>query len=40
MKLIGAQLCDLDKNKVVLINAEGKKHAIAVGLTLMSTDEM
>ena len=33
-------MCDLNKNEAVLIMAEGKKHVLAVGKTLMSTDEM
>ena len=33
-------MCDVGKNQVVLIMANGKTHALAVGKTLMSTEEM
>ncbi|KAL5967901.1 Beta-14-galactosyltransferase 7 [Taenia solium] len=36
----GAKLCDVPANTVVAIMAEGKKHAVAVGVTTMSTNEM
>ena len=36
----GAKLCNVPKDTVVAVMAEGKKHAIAVGITTMSTDEM
>ncbi|KAL5111885.1 hypothetical protein TcWFU_004026 [Taenia crassiceps] len=36
----GAKLCDVPANTVVAIMAEGKEHAVAVGVTTMSTNEM
>nr|CUU97943.1 hypothetical transcript [Hymenolepis microstoma] len=36
----GAKLCKVPENTVVAIMAEGKEHAVAVGITIMSTDEM
>uniref|UniRef100_A0A0R3T2D9 PUA domain-containing protein n=1 Tax=Rodentolepis nana TaxID=102285 RepID=A0A0R3T2D9_RODNA len=36
----GAKLCKVPANTVVSIMAEGKEHAVAVGITTMSTDEM
>lgn len=31
---------DAKKNEIVLIMAEGKKHALAIGKTVMSTDDI
>ncbi|MES1921603.1 Malignant T-cell-amplified sequence 1 [Bonamia ostreae] len=31
---------DLEENKYCVVNAEGKEHAAAVGMTLMSTEQM
>ncbi|VDD84148.1 unnamed protein product [Mesocestoides corti] len=36
----GAKLCDVPKGTVVAIMAEGKEHAVAVGITAMSATEM
>lgn len=36
----GAKLCKVPANTAVAIMAEGKVHAVAVGITTMSTDEM
>lgn len=36
----GGKMTPCDKNSVVVIMAEGKEHALAVGVTKMSTDEM
>ena len=36
----GGKLISADKNTVVAIMAEGKQHALAVGITKMSTDEI
>lgn len=41
MTSAGGMLPDtLDTNKVVVIRAEGKEHAVAVGVTKMSAEEM
>lgn len=36
----GAKMTRLEPDKVVAVMAEGKEHAVAVGMTKMSTDEM
>ncbi|CAH1777033.1 unnamed protein product [Owenia fusiformis] len=36
----GAKMSQLPKDKVVAIMAEGKQHALAIGFTKMSTDEI
>ena len=36
----GGKMTSCDKNMVVAIMAEGKEHALAIGTTKMSTDEM
>jgi PUA domain protein len=36
----GGKMTSCDKNMVVAIMAEGKEHALAIGVTKMSTDEM
>lgn len=36
----GGKMIPVDKNTVVAIMAEGKKHALAIGVTKMSTEEM
>lgn len=36
----GGKMTAVDKNTVVAIMAEGKKHALAIGITKMSTEEM
>ena len=36
----GAKMTRLDAERVVAVMAEGKEHAVAVGLTKMSSDEM
>ncbi len=36
----GGKMTPCDKNIVVAIMAEGKEHALAIGITKMSTDEM
>ena len=36
----GGKMDDVKKDQVVAITAEGKENALAIGLTLMSTDEM
>lgn len=36
----GGKMEDVPAGKVVAIMAEGKKHALAIGLTVMSTKEM
>ena len=36
----GGKLTKCDKEKVVAIMAEGKQHALAIGITKMSSDEM
>jgi PUA domain protein len=36
----GGKITKCDKDKIVLIMAEGKEHALAIGITKMSTDEM
>lgn len=36
----GGKLVDAGKNEIVLIKAEGKEHALAIGKTLMSTDDI
>lgn len=36
----GAKMTDVPKGTVVAIMAEGKEHALAIGVTAMSTQEM
>lgn len=36
----GGKITKCDKDKIVVIMAEGKEHALAIGTTKMSTDEM
>lgn len=36
----GAKMTRLEPDKVVAVMAEGKEHAVAVGMTKMSSDEM
>ncbi|RUS79685.1 hypothetical protein EGW08_012569 [Elysia chlorotica] len=36
----GAQMTKVDKDQIVAIMAEGKQHALAVGFTKMSTEEI
>ena len=36
----GGKMTPCEKNTVVTIMAEGKQHALAVGIMKMSTDEM
>lgn len=36
----GALMCPVAKDTVVAIMAEGKQHALAIGITTMSTDDM
>jgi len=36
----GAKMSDAPKNTIVAVMAEGKKHALAVGITVLSTDEI
>ena len=36
----GARMTNLDKDRVVAVMAEGKQHAVAIGLTKMSTEDM
>jgi len=36
----GGKMTQCDKNTVVAIMAEGKQHALAIGITKMTTDEM
>ncbi|XP_067662816.1 malignant T-cell-amplified sequence 1 homolog [Haliotis asinina] len=36
----GARMTKVDKDSVVAVMAEGKDHALAIGLTKMSTDEI
>lgn len=36
----GANMCKVDKETVVAIIAEGKTHALAIGLTKLSTDDI
>ena len=36
----GGRLEDVNLNEVVAITAEGKDHALAIGFTLMSSDDM
>lgn len=36
----GAQMTEVDKGTVVAIMAEGKETALAIGLTVLSTEDM
>ncbi|KAL3878375.1 hypothetical protein ACJMK2_030764 [Sinanodonta woodiana] len=36
----GAKMTKVDKDQIVAIMAEGKQHALAIGVTKMSTDEI
>jgi PUA domain protein len=36
----GGKLTSCEKDKIVAIMAEGKQHALAIGITKMSSDEM
>lgn len=36
----GAKMSPVDKGTVVAIMAEGKQHALAIGFTTLSTDDM
>lgn len=36
----GGKMIDCGKDQVVAIMAEGKQHALAIGITKMTTDEM
>ncbi len=36
----GGKMTQCDKNQIVAIMAEGKQHALAIGVTKMTTDEM
>lgn len=36
----GAKMVPVDKGAVVAIMAEGKQHALAIGITTLSTDDM
>lgn len=36
----GGKMVDCGKDQVVAIMAEGKQHALAIGITKMTTDEM
>ena len=36
----GGKLTPCDKNTVVAVMAEGKEHALAIGITKLSSDEM
>lgn len=36
----GGKLVKCEKDQVVAIMAEGKQHALAIGITKMSTDDM
>lgn len=36
----GGKMDDVQKGQIVAITAEGKEHALAIGETLMSTEEM
>lgn len=36
----GALMCPVAKDTVVAIMAEGKQHALAIGITTMSTEDM
>ncbi|KAK3594541.1 hypothetical protein CHS0354_023597 [Potamilus streckersoni] len=36
----GAKMTKVDKDQIVAIMAEGKQHALAIGITKMSTDEI
>lgn len=36
----GAKMSEVPKNTIVAVMAEGKKHALAVGITALSTDDI
>lgn len=36
----GARMSPVEKGQVVAVMAEGKQHALAVGMTSLSTDDM
>lgn len=36
----GAKMTPVERNTVVAVMAEGKQHALAVGLTTLSTEDM
>jgi PUA domain protein len=36
----GGKMLPAEKNAIVAIMAEGKEHALAIGITKLSTDEM
>ena len=36
----GGRLVDAERNEIVLINAEGKEHALGIGLTMKSSAEI
>jgi PUA domain protein len=36
----GAKLTDVPKDTIVAVMAEGKQFALAIGITVMSTEEM
>lgn len=40
MPILCAMMTSAEKNTVVAIMAEGKEHALAIGITTLSTEDM